>query len=986
MSVGTFNQRCGVLLVSAGLASVAVCQTNNFTYELRLNPVDPNVVSGGQFFVPPEGATIGFWVEGRARANSLGSGNSNYGVVRASTGPAGQTAAFISVVDSFGSTRLGRSVVTASGPGGFPLTGRMPLFRSTGPVDSATPSPWHSATLNGPGATAFPSNAGNQFGAFDLDGDRLYGFDCYVGPSRSGLNNPWLADFPITPEGQFSPWSRLYRVDVLVPDIGARPLVVNAQAYLQAGVRAANIGGDTWLMNLTAAVPASGSATAAPFSLNLITRPPIPPNFTLLAQVPWLGAGTSNNWYQLLQTNRGLNWEEARDEAIRRGGYLATVTSEAEHQFLLNNFLNRPGAFNVWRGPWLGGSRTSASGLPTEGWSWVTGEPWSFTRWGSGEPNGLQNNEGYLHYFEPSLGVREWNDTTLFSSGPVTSLLVEFDDCPGRSVISQQPQVPAVLSTGSPVQLVVTASNALGYQWRRNGVNVPGAIGPSYSFTASASNQGFYDCVIQDTCDGVTTSTVPVAVCSNIVSPRDPASLGRKFEQEIAWDNTTGRFIAFGGSRNNSLNDVSSETLSWNGASWELLSISGPSARFGMGLSEAPGGGVLLFGGRAPNGVVLNDTWLFRNGAWTQITTAPANTPLPRGGTELVFDPTLNRAVLFGGFGASPNFPTLGDTWIFDGTSWTQYVQTLGSTPSRRFGHVMAFDRNRNGIVMFGGFDTSRFADTWIFTNSGWQRLDITGPSGRFLGSLHWDAARNGLLMIGGSSETQPVTDSQWLLDGSGWISQPAGFVGGPIWTHNAASNARGEVIVAGGSTDAATANVRQETWFGPTAAVIGTQPPSELGFQTGSTSPLVIEVQAAGANLQYRWFLNGVPLVNGVQNGGAVIQGATGNQLIIQQPNTGITGDYYVEITGTCSGIPLRSRTTSVIEACGPADIGGPGASETPDRRLDNNDFVVFVRLFFDLDARADRGSAGAFPQADGQFDANDLIVYIQQFFEGCN
>jgi hypothetical protein len=81
----------------------------------------------------------------------------------------------------------------------------------------------------------------------------------------------------------------------------------------------------------------------------------------------------------------------------------------------------------------------------------------------------------------------------------------------------------------------------------------------------------------------------------------------------------------------------------------------------------------------------------------------------------------------------------------------------------------------------------------------------------------------------------------------------------------------------------------------------------------------------------------------------------------------------------------PFIARWTG---CCGPADIGGEGGAETPDGILDNNDFVVFINLFFSSDAGADLGSEGGAIGSDGSFDNNDFIVFIvfiQFFFEGC-
>ena len=66
-------------------------------------------------------------------------------------------------------------------------------------------------------------------------------------------------------------------------------------------------------------------------------------------------------------------------------------------------------------------------------------------------------------------------------------------------------------------------------------------------------------------------------------------------------------------------------------------------------------------------------------------------------------------------------------------------------------------------------------------------------------------------------------------------------------------------------------------------------------------------------------------------------------------------------------------------------ADVGSAGGEAGADGLLDNNDFIVFIDLFFALDPLADRGSAGAEYGSDGLFDNNDFIVFIDQFFSGC-
>ncbi len=107
--------------------------------------------------------------------------------------------------------------------------------------------------------------------------------------------------------------------------------------------------------------------------------------------------------YQVINCG-SCTWEQARQDAEKRGGYLATITSEVEWQLILKT-ANLPDAWI-----WIGGTDQQEEGK----WQWVTGEPWGYTRWSSGEPNNA-NNEDYLHIWpKHSQGGHSqgWNDWT----------------------------------------------------------------------------------------------------------------------------------------------------------------------------------------------------------------------------------------------------------------------------------------------------------------------------------------------------------------------------------------------------------------------------------------------------------------------------------------------------------------------------------------------------------------------------------------------
>ncbi|MBY0307823.1 MAG: Ig-like domain-containing protein, partial [Phycisphaerales bacterium] len=75
----------------------------------------------------------------------------------------------------------------------------------------------------------------------------------------------------------------------------------------------------------------------------------------------------------------------------------------------------------------------------------------------------------------------------------------------------------------------------------------------------------------------------------------------------------------------------------------------------------------------------------------------------------------------------------------------------------------------------------------------------------------------------------------------------------------------------------------------------------------------------------------------------------------------------------------------TFTVDPCGQADVGSQGGLAGADGRLDNNDFIAFISLFFAQDLRADAGRQGGLTGSDGQLDNNDFIAFISLFFAGC-
>jgi len=126
---------------------------------------------------------------------------------------------------------------------------------------------------------------------------------------------------------------------------------------------------------------------------------------------------TNGHYYELVKND--MNWEEANQYADaqqfvepntmqRYKGHLATITSPEEHDWIFGNLVSP--IIAEGNAIWLGGyQKDGYEGKLSEGWCWVTGEPWSWTHWSGSEPNDCRgDNERFLEMWSWNGGY--WND------------------------------------------------------------------------------------------------------------------------------------------------------------------------------------------------------------------------------------------------------------------------------------------------------------------------------------------------------------------------------------------------------------------------------------------------------------------------------------------------------------------------------------------------------------------------------------------------
>ncbi len=229
---------------------------------------------------------------------------------------------------------------------------------------------------------------------------------------------------------------------------------------------------------------------------------------------------------------------------------------------------------------------------------------------------------------------------------------------------------------------------------------------------------------------------------------------------------------------------------------------------------------LVLFGGEARSGF-LGDTWEWDGARWRDVTPSTSASPSARKGMAMAYDTERERIVLFGG--VSRQGIKHGDTWLWDGDRWAEVVPE--TAPPVRDEHAMVYDGRRKRVVLFGGntyfspetgFD--RHNDTWEWDGETWtQAMPASAPPRLSEHAMAYDAARGRVVVVGGTTGVNPNHDLvkvTWEWDGESWLErEPAPWSLGRR-VHTATYDARrGAVIVFGGAGDLTGDRYFRDTW-----------------------------------------------------------------------------------------------------------------------------------------------------------------------------
>jgi hypothetical protein len=180
-----------------------------------------------------------------------------------------------------------------------------------------------------------------------------------------------------------------------------------------------------------------------------------------------------------------------------------------------------------------------------------------------------------------------------------------------------------------------------------------------------------------------------------------------------------------------------------------------------MGLADDRATGqVVLFGGYDQSGNYFGDTWTWDGRTWTQ--QHPVDSPSPRAAMGMGYDQATGQVVLFGGADA---YVTYGDTWTWDGTDWI--LQHPVTSPQPANAASMAFDSRTHMLVMVAWNSGS----TWNWDGTNWN---AGAPNALYRRFPALATLGSHIVFFGGDCCIEPILyfHDTWVYNGSTWTKR----------------------------------------------------------------------------------------------------------------------------------------------------------------------------------------------------------------------
>jgi PKD repeat protein len=247
----------------------------------------------------------------------------------------------------------------------------------------------------------------------------------------------------------------------------------------------------------------------------------------------------------------------------------------------------------------------------------------------------------------------------------------------------------------------------------------------------------------------------------------------------MAWDASDGYVLLYGG--DGATGAALQDTWTYANGTWtNITSIThgAPPAVFAAGMAYDPSSGkVVLFGGLTVlTSTIVGYTWTYHDLTWTNLTPTLSEAPVARLIPAMSTDTTNSEIVLFGG---SPGIGYFDDTWVFKNGVWTNITS---SQPIHMPGLLFPLlsDYPGHGAFLTGTWNISGSFGTfsYVFSGGTWTNISsglVNSPPCFYLGYSAYLPAISGILEF---------TDAIYTAQGGLVFSPTAWLFTGAYWTN----------------------------------------------------------------------------------------------------------------------------------------------------------------------------------------------------------
>lgn len=177
---------------------------------------------------------------------------------------------------------------------------------------------------------------------------------------------------------------------------------------------------------------------------------------------------------------------------------------------------------------------------------------------------------------------------------------------------------------------------------------------------------------------------------------------------------------------------------------------------------------MILFGGSTPDFQIHGDTWLWDGATWTQLSdTGPA----PRFPGGMVYDAARQEILLYSGHFASLTGESTDydDLWAWDGSAWHEVIVD-GDTPGHRTHAGFVFDSLTEQVLLIGSGSDVFLGDIWGWDGSQWTEVPTSNTPVRSGSNVVYDPVRDRFVLFGGVDRPGgKALGDTWEWDRSNW-------------------------------------------------------------------------------------------------------------------------------------------------------------------------------------------------------------------------